>query len=69
MIKDALQSLSNVEMFAIISLVLFLISFLVVLIYIMKIKKEDVIRYSRLPLDESDAIRPVTVPVENKTGK
>ena len=68
MIKDVLQSISNVEIFAIISLLLILTSFIVILVYTLKIKREDLKRFSRLPLDESDMLRAATALIENKNG-
>lgn len=66
MIKDVLQSIANVEIFAIISLLLIFLSFLAILVYILRISKEDLSRYSRLPLDESDMPKIVTVPIDNQ---
>jgi hypothetical protein len=68
MIKDVLQSISNVEIFAIISLLLILTSFIVILVYTLKINKEDLKRFSRLPLDESDMLWTATARIDNKNG-
>jgi len=69
MIKDFLQSISNVEIFAIISLLIILASFLVVLVYTFRIKKEDLNKYSRLPLDEVDILWAATVQIDNNNNK
>ena len=52
MIKNVLQAINGVEIYPIISLILFLLSFTAVLIWTIRMKKSDVLRYSKLPLED-----------------
>lgn len=52
MIRDVLQSITNVEIFPIISLILFVISFLIVFLKTWMMDKTELTRLSRLPLDD-----------------
>lgn len=54
MIKDVLQSITSVEIYPIISLILFVISFLAVGIKVLLMDKTELARISRLPLDEQN---------------
>lgn len=52
MIKEALQSIEGVEIYPIISLLLFVLSFGVVLTLALRMNRSDVEYISRLPLDD-----------------
>ena len=54
MYKDVLQSIHDIEIWPIISLVLFFIVFIGMLIYVFKIKKQYIDEVKNLPLDEGD---------------
>ena len=54
MIKDVLQSISNIEIYPIIALILFLVSFLAVTLKTLFMNKAELARLSRLPLDENE---------------
>ena len=54
MIKDVLQSIASVEIYPIIALILFVVSFLAVTFKALLLDKAELARISRLPLDESD---------------
>ncbi len=66
MIKDFLQSIAGLGFFAIIFLLLIFSSFLVVLVYVIKMNKNDLNRYSQMPLDNSDIPETVRIPVGDK---
>lgn len=52
MIKDVLQSITSVEIYPIISLILFVIAFFAVAIKVLLMDKTELARLSRLPLDD-----------------
>ena len=52
MIKEALQSIQGVEIYPIISLLLFVLSFGVVLFLALRMNRSEVEYVSRLPLDD-----------------
>ncbi len=54
MIKDVLQSIANVEIYPIIALISFVISFVAITFKALLMDKAEVSRISRLPLDESE---------------
>lgn len=54
MIKDVLQSITSVEIYPIIALLLFLIVFLAVALKTILMDKTELARISRLPLDEQN---------------
>ncbi len=66
MIKDVLQSINNVELYPIVSMALFLIAFLMVIMYMIRLDKKEIERYSRFPLEDSDRIKPATIPVSDE---
>ncbi len=53
MIKSVLQSISGVEIYSIVSLILFITAFVLVMIWVIRLEKQDIRRYSLLPLDDS----------------
>lgn len=54
MIKDVLQSILNVEIYPIVSLILFAISFITVSILVLLMDKKELARLSHLPLDNPE---------------
>ena len=56
LIKEYLGSLGSNNILPIISMIIFIIFFMVILIYTLKIKKEDISEYSRMPLDNEKDI-------------
>ncbi len=54
MYKDVLQAMAGVEIFPIISLLLFVAAFLGVVVYVVRMDRTEVRRCSRLPLDSED---------------
>jgi cbb3-type cytochrome oxidase subunit 3 len=62
MIKDVLQSIEHVEIFPIISLLLFFAAFITMIFYAFRMDKEKLNRYSRLPLEDSVSYRRIPVP-------
>ena len=53
MYKEVLQSIANVEVFPVISLIIFMIGFASVTLGVINMKRKDVAHYSRLPLEDS----------------
>jgi hypothetical protein len=53
MYKEVLQSISGVEIFPIISLVLFVVAFLGVTLWTIRLNKAQVKQWSSLPLDDN----------------
>ncbi len=60
MYKDVLQSIAGIEIFPVISLLLFFLAFTSILIWVFRLDKDKVKEYSRLPLedDSKDLHRP-----------
>lgn len=56
MIKDVLQSITSVEIYAIISLILFVVVFLAVALKTLLMDKTELVRISRLPLDDTNEV-------------
>ncbi len=54
MIKTVLQSISGVEVYPIISLLLFVCAFVLVIIRVLGYSKSEVKQYSRMPLENSE---------------
>ncbi|MCK5124670.1 MAG: cbb3-type cytochrome c oxidase subunit 3 [candidate division Zixibacteria bacterium] len=54
MIKDVLQSIASVEIYPIISLLFFVVAFLAVALRVLFMDKAEVVRISRMPLDEKE---------------
>jgi len=55
LIKEYLRSIAGVHIFAIISMLIFIVTFLFMIIQTYSIKKENIREYSQLPLDENEA--------------
>lgn len=53
MIKESLQSILHVEIYALISFIIFFTFFIVVSIRAFRMKKEEVTQFSNLPLEDS----------------
>jgi hypothetical protein len=53
MYKNILQTIENIEIWPIISLIIFFIFFLGVLIYIIRVDKNYIKRMKEMPLDDS----------------
>ena len=60
--KDVLQSIAGVEIFPIISLILFMVVFGGVAWHVWRMTREEALEMSRIPLDDS------TVPVSSGAG-
>jgi hypothetical protein len=56
MIKDVLQSIANVEIYPIIALILFFISFLAVTIKVLMMDKTKLAKYAQIPLEDNDSV-------------
>ena len=56
LIKEYLGSLGSNSLFPLISMIIFILFFIIVLIYTLTIKKEDVSEYSRMPLDNDEDV-------------
>lgn len=54
MISDVLESIAGLEVFPIIGLILFVLVFLAVVIWVFKLPKRSVNRWSRIPLDDDN---------------
>ncbi len=54
LVREYLGSIAGVHIFAIISLMIFLVTFVVMVIHTYTIKKEDISDFSRLPLDQEE---------------
>lgn len=63
MYKNVLQAIENIEIWPIISLIIFFLFFLGVLIYIVRVDKGFIQRMKELPLEDG------TKPETDKTGK
>ena len=66
MIKDVLQSIAFIEIYPIISMVLFLMAFMMVMIYMFRLDKADIKRYSRFPLNDPEKMKSVTIPIRDE---
>jgi len=54
LVKEYLGSINGVYIFAVISMLIFILTFLAAVIQTYSIKKKDVSDYSRLPLEEDE---------------
>jgi len=54
LIKEYLGSIAGVHIFAIIAMLIFLITFLFMVYHTYSLRKDEVSNYSRLPLEEED---------------
>ncbi|GMQ26857.1 hypothetical protein Aoki45_35400 [Algoriphagus sp. oki45] len=55
MYKEVLRSIENIEIFPIISLLIFVLFFLGVFLWVLRVPKSYVDHMSSLPMDEDDA--------------
>jgi hypothetical protein len=55
LIKEYLGSIAGVHIFAIISMLIFIVTFIFMIIQTYSIKKENIREYSQLPLEENEA--------------
>ena len=55
LIKEYLGSIAGVHVFGIISMFIFLVTFLFMVYHTFSLRKDDVRKYSRLPLEEDDS--------------
>ncbi len=53
MISEVLSSIQNVEVYPIVTMLLFIAAFVGVVIWTFRLRKHEVARLSRLPLDDS----------------
>lgn len=57
-IKQYAESISNVDIYPVISLLIFFLFFVVLLVMVKRMKKERVSKLSQLPLDNSEMSNP-----------
>lgn len=57
-IKQYAESISNVDIYPVISLLIFFLFFVVLLVMVKRMKKERVSKLSQLPLDTSEMSNP-----------
>lgn len=58
MYKEVLRSIVGIEVFPVLSLVIFLAVFLVMLVWVLRLDRTRLATYASLPLDGQDAARP-----------
>lgn len=51
-IKHNLTSIDNIEIYPIISLLIFILFFAIMIVYVMRMKKKDIAELSAIPFDE-----------------
>ncbi len=56
MISEALSSIGGVQLYPIITLLLFFGGFVGVVIWALRLRKQEVVRLSRLPLEDSTTV-------------
>ena len=61
MIKDTLLAIKDVEIFPVVTLILFVVVFILVTFYIFKLDKKQLNRWSRLPLDDNEIIKSIGI--------
>jgi hypothetical protein len=54
LVREYLTSIAGVHIFAIIALMIFLLTFIFMVIHVYTLKKDEVRSFSRLPLDEEE---------------
>ena len=63
MLRDVFKSLGGVESYGLISMILFVVFFVLLILHTISLKREDVEDFSRMPLDdiskESDEIQDI----------
>ena len=55
LVKEYLASIQGVHIFAIISMLIFLVTFVFMIMQTYMIRKENIKEYGRLPIDEEDS--------------
>jgi cbb3-type cytochrome oxidase subunit 3 len=55
LIKEYLGSIAGVEIFAIISMLIFILTFVMMIIHAFSFRKEQIRDFSQMPLDENEA--------------
>jgi cbb3-type cytochrome oxidase subunit 3 len=55
LVKEYLVTIAGVHIYAIISMVIFLVAFIFILYQMYKMGKEEVKEYSRLPIDDDES--------------
>ncbi|MFH2036370.1 MAG: cbb3-type cytochrome c oxidase subunit 3 [Candidatus Zixiibacteriota bacterium] len=68
MIRDVLQSIGGVEIYAIMGLLLFFGLFLFILIRVIKMDKNELQKYSRIPLEDTRLVKPAVVSSDVKNA-
>jgi preprotein translocase subunit SecG len=54
LVKEYLNSIEGVEIYAIISMIIFFLFFIIVILYSVMLRKNDVKEYSELPFDDEN---------------
>lgn len=54
LVKEYLVSIAGVHIYAIIAMILFMVTFILMIYHAYSLKKEDVRQYSELPLNEDE---------------
>lgn len=52
--RDVIETIQGVEIFPLISLVIFVAFFIGMMIYVIRLKRSDVEKYSNMPLEEDE---------------
>jgi cytochrome c oxidase cbb3-type subunit 4 len=56
MYKNVLESIQGITVYPLISLAIFFTFFVLLIVWVVRIKKSDIEAYSKLPLEEDDQI-------------
>jgi cbb3-type cytochrome oxidase subunit 3 len=54
LVREYLTSIAGVHIFAIISLMIFLLTFIFMVVHVYTLRKDEVRRFSRLPLEDEE---------------
>jgi hypothetical protein len=54
LVKEILGSVANVQIFAIISMILFIVVFVMMLLHTYGIRKDEIREYSQMPLEDDE---------------
>jgi cbb3-type cytochrome oxidase subunit 3 len=57
LIKEYLGSIAGIEIFAIISMLIFILTFVLMILHAFSFREEQIRDFSQLPLDENEAIQ------------
>jgi hypothetical protein len=68
MYKDILQSIDGVELYAIAAMIIFILFFLVMIIWLIKVDKNYIKKMSELPLKEDNKTSNKAMNFKNLTG-